>query len=140
MTRGKEGESTRVPSLGTEFTIKASNNNVINALYRYIDPNDSVDFNRIETFIRNNFSVFNPYKRDRHGSLVISRNLAERIEHFTSLPIQINMLIKQGVEFYRDQKINAESNNWIVRIVTPILKSSGKVELETLYLSTVSWK
>ena len=140
MTRGKERESTRVPSLGTEFTIKASNNNVINALYRYIDPNDSVDFNRIETFIRNNFSVFNPYKHDRHGSLVISRNLAERIEHFTSLSRQINMLIKQGVEFYRDQKINAQANNWIVRIVTPILKSSTKVELETLYLSTVSWK
>ena len=63
MTRGKERESTRVPSLGTEFRITASNN-IINGLYKYVDPNDSIDFHKIETFIRNNFSALNPYKRD----------------------------------------------------------------------------
>ena len=139
MTRGKERESTRVPSLGTEFRINASNN-IINGLYKYVDPNDSIDFHKIETFIRNNFSALNPYKRDAHGELEISRSQAERIEKFTKLSRQINLLHKQGIEFYRDKKIETDTNNWIIRIGNPVLKSSCLVELDTLYLSTVSWK
>ena len=140
MTRGKERESTRVPSLGTEFRINAPNNNVVNGLYKYVDPNDSIDFHKIETFIRNNFSVLNPYKRDEHGELEISRKQAESIERYTKLSRQIDLLHKQGVEFYRDKKFETDTNNWIIRIGIPVLKSRGLVELDTLYLTTVSWK
>ena len=60
MTRGKERGSTRIPSLGTEFSIRATNNNIINGKYRYINPEDTVGFDLIEIFIKKSKPQTNP--------------------------------------------------------------------------------
>ena len=140
MTRGKERELPRVPSLGTDFKLYYKGNaKPYYRTYKYIDPNDSVDFNKIEIFIRNNFAIFNAYVFDKDNNcLTINRRLAEEIAEFTPLNEQLNLLIQQGIEFYRDTNLGEDVNKWLIKVGTPILKSQTKVELDTLYMTIQS--
>ena len=140
MTRGKERGSTRIPSLGTEFSIRATNNNIINGKYRYINPEDTIGFDLIEIFIRNNFSVLNPFKRNQDNEIYATDESFKRLEQYTPLATQIRILIDSGIEFYRKDEIGADTHNWIIKLCVPVLKSRCKIELDTLYLTSVSWK